>query len=206
MSHNCCQIGKSASWVNRVKILNNGEAKWLSAPIKRPNGTQPINIVEFAESDWTKRCYSHIDNAYTRAPFHKEVMGLLTEILQYPPLLLADFNMSSNLKIMEFLELDHPRIVNSSDYMLTSKATDKLVDILWATGGSEYLCGGGSDGYLEPGKFTEAGIDLVMLDFQEIKYPQHSSTNFVPGLSVIDSLMMLGPEGTRELIERKSFG
>jgi hypothetical protein len=115
--------------------------------------------------------------------------------------LLSDFNRTAILKILEYLEIKPPDISNSSSYSVSSNSTDRLIDLIAKVGGTEYLCGGGSASYLEHEKFKEVGVDLVMQNFVVADYLQTNTSEFVPGLSIIDSLMMNGPKATARMIQ-----
>ena len=196
------QIQRTAgSWTNRVKILSGGSPKWLTAPIKRPSGmTQTISNTEFAEDGWVLRCKSDIKNSYRKAPHFKEITKLLDEIFQSSPQYLAEFNQTVILKMLHFLQLPSPIIKISSDFKVSSTSTDRLVDLILSVNGDEYLCGRGSDSYLEPGKFSKAGIKLTMQVSTETPYSQIGVSEFIPGLSIIDALMMTGPQNVRRLL------
>lgn len=192
---------KAGSWTNRVKILSNGNPTWLTAPIRRPSGTSAVNEVEFADPNWSEKCYSQIDHAYRKCPFHSDTMKFLAVLFEFKNNLLSDFNHTAILKILEYLEIKPPDISNSSSYSVSSNSTDRLIDLIAKVGGTEYLCGGGSASYLEHEKFAEVGIDLVMQDFVVTGYLQTNTSEFVPGLSIIDSLMMNGPNVTSRMIQ-----
>jgi hypothetical protein len=128
-------------------------------------------------------------------------MKFLAVLFEFKNNLLSDFNRTAILKILEYLEKKPPDISNSSSYSVSSNSTDRLIDLIAKVGGTEYLCGGGSASYLEHEKFTEVGIDLVMQDFVVTDYLQTNTSEFVPGLSIIDSLMMNGPNATSRMIQ-----
>ena len=92
-------------------------------------------------------------------------------------------------------------IVLGSTLGVEDRATDLLVRMVKAVGGTAYLAGGGTAGYQEDDKFHEAGIKLIYQEFQHPTYPQFNSVDFKPGLSVVDALMNCGFGGTSELLK-----
>ena len=195
------EIKKSAgTWSNRVRIMSNSEPKWLSLPIKRHSGANLINSTEIADIEWKQKCIRQISSAYQRSPYHNQIMKLVYDIFSSTNLNLSQFNRESLLKIIGFLQIDPPTFVNSSNYSLTSKATDRLIDLVKQVGGNEYLCGGGSTSYLETEKFVQEKITLTYQNFEVKQYVQLNNSDFVPGLSIIDSLMMIGPIKTLDLL------
>jgi hypothetical protein len=195
------QIQKTAgSWTNRVGILHEGNKKWLSIPIKRRAESLIINKIEFAEPDWKHACMAKIDAAYRKSPYYREVMSFLSEIFEDSFDFLAEFNQVATIKILQYLEVKLPIMVNASDYGLKSTSTDRILDLIKQVDGDEYLCGGGSDSYLEREKFSEANVTLTMQNFMIKSYQQRKTEEFIHGLSVIDPLMMIGPENTKKLL------
>lgn len=195
------QIQKTAgSWTNRVRILHDGNTKWLSIPIKRRAELLIINKIEFAEPDWKNSCYSKIDAAYRKSPHYKEVMDFLAEIFDGSFNCLSEFNQTAIIKILRFLEVKLPVIVNSSDYEIKSTATERILELVKNVDGNEYFCGGGYESYLEPEKFSQAKISLTFQNFTTKSYGQLKTQEFIQGLSIIDALMMIGPENTSKLL------
>jgi hypothetical protein len=89
--------------------------------------------------------------------------------------------------------------VLSSSLQPSGAATDLLIELVRAVGGDVYLSGGGAAGYEEPDRFAAAGIELRPQAFAHPVYVQGKG-EFVPGLSVLDPLLHLGPAGTRRLL------
>jgi hypothetical protein len=193
-------VKTGSTWTNRTKIMSNGEPRWLTLPIKRPSGINLISNAEVSDIGWKQKCVSQIDAAYRSSPYHDQIMELVYDVFESATLFLSEFNRESLLKIISFLQLDPPRFVTSSDYALDSKSTDRLIDLVKRVGGNEYLSGDGSTSYLEPEKFKKEKITLTYQNFKTKQYVQLSKSDFVPGLSIIDSLMMVGPLKTLDLI------
>jgi len=193
---------KAGSWTNRVKVLNAGEPKWLTVPIVRASGTtQNINVTEFAQPDWGSRCQKILDVAYRKAPFHKEIMALMETIFQFSPQYLSEFNENSVKKIFDFLQLSTPRMVKSSQFAVSATSTERLIQLVLLLEGDEYLCGDGSAGYLDSEKFASANIRVTFQNHRETPYFQLNAPEFVPGLSIVDALMMVGPKAVQELLK-----
>ena len=93
-------------------------------------------------------------------------------------------------------------MVRSSELEVDGAATDLLIATTKAVGGTVYLSGDGADGYQDDARFAEEGLELQFQNFTPQAYPQIGSTEFVPGLSVLDALFNLGFEGTAALLDR----
>jgi hypothetical protein len=57
--------------------------------------------------------------------------------------------------------------------------------------GATYLSGKGADKYQDPDKFTNLGLGFTYSEFVHPQYEQ-STSNFLPGLSVVDLILNVG--------------
>ena len=190
------------SYINRTRLLVNGAAVWMTAPVVRTGtGTQPIRQTRINNATpWREKMLKTLENTYGRRPGFDEVYPVLRELVASPADTLADYNEQALAGIAGALGLPTSRFVRSSTFGCTARATERLVQLVTAVGGSTYLSGGGAAGYQEERYFDDAGIELVYAGFVARPYPQRSE-QFVPGLSVIDALMNVGLSETRSLLE-----
>ena len=196
---------KGASWSNRVRVLIGGRPQWISVPISRGDGYQLLKDVTFNNSTWNKTIENTLLMAYSRSSHFDETLPLLQNIFMFETSKLCEWNINSVTEILKHLRVPLPDIRISSDLDVSSASTERLCDLVQVLQGTAYLCGGGSDGYLDEKIFMAANIELTYQNFEEKKYPQLNTSEFHHGLSVIDALMMLGSEGTRALIEKKKY-
>jgi hypothetical protein len=194
---------KGGTWMNRVQLLVNGEASWLTVPVDRSyHGNRLVLEMRTDESrPWREKAVKTIESAYGGSPHFGEVQPRIHELLANPTDRLAEHNEHSLRALASDVGLDTDKLVRSSTLTATSAATDRLVELVRAVGGDAYLSGGGAGGYQEEEKFGEAGIELVMQDFQHLTYPQPTDSP-VHGLSIVDALMNCGFERTGELLRR----
>jgi WbqC-like protein len=188
------------SWVNRVRLLENGKPAWKTVPVRRASlGLQSIRSVAIADDVfWRAKLLSFLRTYYGAAPAFAEVMPVVSELVEYPTGLLGDFNVHAIDCLRARLGLERARLVRQSDLGVDGHATELLVNLVRAAGGSVYLSGDGSGGYLDPAEFERAGIALEFQAFQHPTYTQRGVTAFVGGLSILDALMHCGFGGVRE--------
>lgn len=197
----------SAFWGRRVKILISGEAKWLSLPLKKPTdkGVVGIPISEMkynmAEAKLFRKALASVENSYRKAPFFSEVFPLVKEHLNSNEPSMSERNTTFITSVLNKLKID-TKILYSSGLNCVESSTDLLVEIIQATGGTSYLCGDGASGYQDDNLFMVNDIKLEYNNFQHPEYMQYGSTDFVPGLSIIDALMNIGFEGVRKLLDK----
>jgi hypothetical protein len=192
---------KAGSWVNRTKVLASGESRWLTIPIIRPSGLQIINEVVQVDNTWKKQHRESIHQWYRGSPHYVAVSDDLDELYNSPAKNICEINLRAIYMILGLIGSDdYKKIVLSSSLSVTSSSTMRLVDLVRKVNGTKYLCGGGSDGYLEPNVFTNAGLDLEYQLFIEHERPQLRTNSFTGGISIIDSILMVGPKATFKLL------
>jgi hypothetical protein len=192
----------SGTWSNRVRLLVGGRDAWFTVPVKRPHGAvQRVDDVRIdAAQDWVGRFLKTVRTNYSRAPYFDAVFPIIERLCTAAGDRLADFNRTAVLTLWRELGLRSPRFVNASELHVTSSATDRLVDLVKAVGGSAYLVGGGAGGYQQDDRFARAGVRVMYQDFVHPEYPQRGTAAFVPGLSCIDALCQCGFAGTAALL------
>jgi hypothetical protein len=196
---------KGGTWTNRVRILVNGEATWLTVPIDRAyHGTRSIREMRLRDDDgrWRETALKTLRSAYGRAPCFEAVFPELERLLRDPADELAGYNERAIRRLCELLGLETP-LVRASELEADGASTDLLVELVRAARGDAYLAGGGAEGYQEDEKFAAAGIELVRQDFVPPHYEQGGGEH-VAGLSVVDALMHVGFDGVGRLLQRAS--
>jgi hypothetical protein len=188
------------TWTNRVRLKMGGQPRWVTVPVDRAfHGVRPIREIRTAGFSWRRELLRTIEVAYGRAAHFGEVYPVLAELVRGPADLLAEYNIGVIRALASVLGLGRTRLVRSSDLGAVGKATDLLVELVRSVGGTTYLCGGGARGYQDDVKLAAAGVDLIYQGFRHPVYPQLGS-EFISGLSIIDTLLNCGIEPTRQLL------
>lgn len=182
--------GGMGSWCNRVRLAVNGEARWVTCPLQRmPLGT-PIGEAQIDDAQpWRGKLLRTLEANYRKAPQFESCMALIEPLILEAESNLAAFNIRAIKAIADRLGLS-TRFVRQSTLQHSGKATDLLVSLVKAVGGSAYLSGDGAAGYQRDELFVENSLGLVKLNFVQLPYCEPS--RFLPGLSVIDYLMWEG--------------
>jgi hypothetical protein len=178
------------SWVNRVRLNIQGEARWITCPVKRATLAGQIAGVEIDDTkDWRTKLLKTLDANYRRAPNFDFAMRLVEPLVRNSESELAAFNINAITTIAGALGIV-TRFLRQSDLNVSGAASEMLVSVVQAAGGTAYLMGGGASGYHDNAAFAEAGVGVQAQAFHALPYgpPEH----FLPGLSVIDYLMYDG--------------
>jgi hypothetical protein len=198
------QFPKSSrgTWTNRTRILTPNGPAWITVPVQRPHGVQRIDQVRTVGEEWKRRHRTLIHQHYRKAPNYETFSDFLDSV--YAPKdddSLIAFNLNSLRLILEVLGFsERVELRLSSSLSVGSTGSARLTELVQLVGGDTYLCGGGSEGYLEPRLFQRAGIELIFQNFVEPQRAQAHSGQFIAGLSVIDSLLCAGRQATIETL------
>jgi WbqC-like protein family len=193
------------TWSNRVKLLMNGEARWVTAPVDRSfHGVRPICEMEFqADQPWREKLLKSLTTNYAQAPFFRETMACIEPLVLNPENNLARYNGDAVMAIAKQLGLPSEKFRWSSELGADEQASEMLISLTRTVGCDVYMCGGGAAGYQDDAAFAAAGVDLVYQNYQHPVYPQVGAKKFVAGLSIIDVAMNLGWSGVKALLSRE---
>lgn len=189
------------TWTNRVKLAVNGAPAWVTLPVTRNySGTRLISEMLINEAtDWRGKLLKTIQTNYGKAPYFRQTLPFIEPLIMNPAELLAEYNISAIRSLCQIIGINPEKLVIGSTVNAEGVATDLLINMTRATGGSAYMCGGGAGGYQEDEKFKQAGIELIYQNYSHPEYEQHSCKSFTMGLSIIDALMHLGQLRVKEL-------
>jgi hypothetical protein len=194
----------NGTWLNRVQFLIAGEAKWVTAPVKRDyHGTLSINEMFFDEKvPWREKFLRTLEGNYKKSNFYKENIGFITELIINRQSNIGAYNIHCILSLSNYLSLDTCKIKKASDLQIATTSTQRIVDLVKEVKGDTYYCGGGATGYQEDELYSKHQIELVYQNYQSPVYTQKGCSDFVKGLSVIDALFQTGKEATIELLRK----
>ncbi len=191
-------------WRNRNIVLHHGKSKWLTIPVET-KGKYHQRIDETRIQD-TKCARSHWDticNSYGSAPYWHQFESALSHLWLDPQEdLLTDVNHRFLIEFCKRLGIE-TRFTRSSDYDIAPDLvkTDRLVALCTKLGASSYLSGPSAKEYIKPELFSASNIQLAYMDYSRyLSYEQHQDSDFVSGVSIIDTICNLGFEHTIDLI------
>lgn len=212
-------------WVNRNRIAlkDAGEMK-IIVPVKNGNSNHLISEIYVNNStNWIRRMLKCMWHNYSKAPFFEEIYPLVENILCVKYDLLNDLNCHSIIEIARYLDIHTEIVTDNSNYLhlenllssnysgqyddgncLDTKHT-RIIEICKNENSNYYLNTISGLNLYDPIAFKNHGIELHFIKMDEdIRY-SHFSTDFIPGLSIIDILMHNGKEKTKQLLDRCSI-
>lgn len=190
--HDDLQYTKN-DWRNRNRIKTAQGPVWVTVPVHYRQVSQKICDTGIDHSrDWAERMINQIRASYMKAPFFKDYSEPFFGILSSGFDFISDLNVAVNRWIAEALGIK-TELRMSRDYSPYGTKTDRLIGILEKAGATRYLSGPSAKAYIEPEKFSKAGISLEYKSYEYIEYPQLHG-GFEPNVTVLDLLFNCGPD------------
>lgn len=189
------------SWQTRNRLALNGQAHWISVPVRHTHLAQTIAETEVLEaSNWRAKLARGFAMSHARHPHGAEAREIIDALLAEPATHLAALNESIIRFCATRLGLA-PRLHRASELGREGLRSDRLIALCRTLGAAEYLSPRGSADYLAEDRFAErAPATLRFQDFQAQPYPQKGASEHIACLSIVDVVANLGWSGARHYI------
>lgn len=177
-------------WINRNNILESGEPRLLTFPMKGISQNKKINEIEFDLDDLkTQKILKGIELNYQKAPMFEDVFLIIERILRFENKNSAKLIGNSIIEILDYLGIEKQISYSSSIKKNNSlKGESKIISICEALRATHYINPSGGLNLYSSDSFENANIALQFLKSRDIQYDQ-KLTYFVPNLSIIDLMM-----------------
>jgi hypothetical protein len=199
--HDDVQYIKSG-WINRNRILSNGEPRWVTLPVAAAAHRLNINQRRYARgSERPRQFLRRLEAAYHAAPNSAEVLALVSALLFHEDRNVAAFNTHALRGIAEAIGITTPLVVSSEmtkDGSLKGEA--RVIAMCEVLGAETYVNPIGGTALYHQACFAEHGLELAFLQSDPRAYQQFGPVS-VPGLSIIDVLMFNDAATVREMLE-----
>ncbi|MFT6689660.1 MAG: hypothetical protein ACJAXH_000165 [Colwellia sp.] len=180
-------------WVNSNRILKNGKIVDITLPLQKASQNKKINA-HFRSTDIKvlATLKKKIQFSYSMAPHFNEVFPLLCQLIDNPETNLAKYLTESLRELSTYLGLKTQFVYSSelSAHDDWDHAEQRIIAISKQLGGTEYYnLPGGRQLYNEK-LFLEHNLSLEFITPELKAYKQNHTDKFIPGLSVIDFIML----------------
>jgi hypothetical protein len=180
-------------WINRNRLLINGEPAYITAPLQQPSPYKRICDITLQHSPvWRDKLVKMIEITYRKAPFFAEVFPVIERLIRHDADNLANY-LAHQLQILATsMGMKTEFVITSRCYgneHLSSQA--RVLDICKREEAGTYLNAPGGRTLYDAEVFRGAGIELGFVTMRPMPYKQRSA-GFVPSLSIIDALMEIG--------------
>jgi len=187
-------------WINRNRILSNGQDKLITLPIKKDSDYLNVMDRKLSES-WDKdrvKMLNGINTLYHKAPFFNKTYNLIQECLLDNEENLFTFILNSLTRINAYIGVTTPMILSSTvDIDHSLKSQDKVLAICKARNATTYINAIGGIELYSKDEFEKHNIQLNFIKSSLINYKQFNN-EFVPWLSIVDVMMF----NSKETIEQ----
>jgi len=192
-------------WINRNKLLINGQEYMFTVPLKDASQNKRINEVRLADDPkWRSKLLKTIEQGYRKAPYYGTVLPITEKIINFDTDSIAGLIHNSLVELNQYLGLSTTLVPTSTTYNNTPlKAQERILDICRQENATRYINPvGGMELYDKP-TFAEAGIELFFIKARRVEYQQFSrnQADFVPWLSILDILMFNDPASIRTMLD-----
>jgi len=174
----------------------------LSVPVQH-EGTQEIPLnraVPAVDDRFRRHTLTTLAHNYSKCKGYAEVYPVIESWLGQNYSNLAAMNMALIERLAGLLGYGG-KFRLSSACRDEGRRSERLASLLRAVGAKTYLAARGSFSYMkEDGSFPIQDCQIYFQDFQPQPYKQRQSNSFQSHLSVVDTLLQIGPEATRVAI------
>lgn len=178
---------------NRIRICHGW--KWLTVPVEKKH--IPINEIRIKNEvatwkgvKWADAHFKDIRDNYKDTLYYSVYEEEIKRIYEKRYDKLVELNMELIIFLKETFDIG-TKIVFSSDLGVTSKSTERLVEIVEALSGDIYLSGPKGRDYLDISLFESGDIKVTFQNFKHPVYKQRYD-GFIPNMAAIDALFNVG--------------
>ncbi|MFM8454714.1 MAG: WbqC family protein [Gammaproteobacteria bacterium] len=159
------------SYINRTNLTRpDNQQHLLSIPIKKHSQNIKINEVLISNGLETQNIFETFTRFYKKKKESKiieEINNVIRDIRMYEKLI--DFNVALlGILIKEWFP--HKEVVFSSNYGFETQSEQKIIDLVKAVNGREYISGLGAKAYQSPENFESNGINLNYVAYPQLAY------------------------------------
>ena len=190
------------SWINRNRIKNiNVGFIWLTVPLKKASYLAKINerLID-NEQNWIDKHLRAIEFNYRKSLYFDTYFSKIKEIYIKKHKYLIDLNVEFFYFFLSELNID-TKIIHESKFKLPKEKNNAIIDLCKQNKCDTYFSGPSADVYLDRQLFEKNNISIELQNCCDISYPQMGG-DWVPRLSIIDTLFMLGANQTQKLVRK----
>lgn len=194
----------SQGWINRNRILADGEGVLFSLPLKKASQNRLICEIEISGEyeKWRDKFLKSLQHQYVKAPNYSQAMAVIEDILSNREKGLAAYLFSSLEKLSEYLGLPCRLSRSATDSLINSRelrGEERIIHMAQTLGARHYINAGGGMELYNSQNFAKHGLELTFLKSREVKYRQFGD-HFVPWLSIIDVMMFCKHSETASIL------
>lgn len=191
------------SFSNRVQVKTSSDKCWMTVPLSDHRLGQTIDEVRIKPgSAWRDRHLALLAQSFNGAPHAETALELAASVMDGDHRTVADVSRASMLALSRYFGLDRDtRFVDSRDFDVPGSSSARVLGLVKAAGGDEYITGHGARHYLDHRLFEDAGVSVSYMDYQMTPYPQQHGA-FTPYVTALDLVANCGPDGLTSIASK----
>lgn len=193
-------------WINRNRILINGEPSYITMPLHQASPNRLICEINLqATTSWRDKILKTLEITYAKSPYFAEVLPVIQQIVSYESENLAAFLAHQLQVLARCMGIQTEIVITSRTYnnaALSGQA--RIIDICRLERAKNYINAQGGQSLYDTESFKNAGLGLHFITMQALPYKQRCA-DFVPYLSIIDALMEIGPNNIMRYLNAYSM-
>ena len=192
------------SFINRNKILQNGNEVMLTIPVKTKNYTSKrIKDIEVSDYFWKKKHLKSIKQSYKKSKYFAEVFEQINDIYELNSNYLVDYTQAYLEFLLKYLGIK-TKVIYASELNIISRKLDYVIELCKKVGADVFIFGALGKEYADLNVLNNNGIKAYFQNYNHPKYPQLSN-NFHPNLGIIDLLFNVNKELIIDIIFKNNI-
>ncbi len=183
------QLPQGRSFTTRVQLKTQNSIDWLTQPIKKASRALILDAEIETPEESLSLHIKKITYALSKAPHFSDVEKILNELKLKNFTKISDLNIFFLEYVAGYFEFK-TQFYKSSQYNLSSKSTEKLVEICKIHKATHYITGHGAKNYMDHEKFEIENIDVEYMNYNILPYPQDGE--FTPYVTILDLIAQKG--------------
>jgi WbqC-like protein family len=201
-------------YLDRTKYVSmDGEIKWLNLPVGENLGRKCSDVeVLIPDKTYVEKILRAISHSYAKADYYKTEWDSLREAIKAPlteERNLVEINRRIIINIMNLLGLKLPDIYMASDLTNETDITRRIFSICNSIGADSLLIGGGKSMEVHEWDKIKGYVTLYIQDYMAVhpiyKQVRRQRLTFEKGLSIIDALLSVGKENTKQFVSDSRY-
>ena len=189
-------------WINRNRILVNGQTAFINLPMlgaspnKKINEVKVNNVPQIVDKNLRK-----IENSYKKAPYFDKVFPIIERIMKCGREDIGSYIFFSFEELSQYFNITTNLVLSSSlnkDNNL--RGQDKVINICKLLGGAEYYNAIGGQELYSYDAFAQQDIKLSFLETKHMEYQQFDN-EFQANLSIIDVMMFNSRDKINDMLK-----
>ncbi len=179
------------SFTNRVQVKTARGVKWMSVPLENRGSFRRIRDLSASLPNWHLSHRALLEQAFRSRPHSVDALAVFDEVDYAAPL--CDALVHSAETMASALGVLPAKRTSTTELDVEGRSWERVLKLVKAVGGTEYISGHGGLSYLDHEAFEAAGVSVSYMDYAPHPWPQDEApfTPYVTGLDLIASVPLI---------------